>query len=157
MPKLTSQKYLLPYVFSNCISCLKHSLAYFGVCTQIWNLLNIVVTETWNDLKPPTTIYNHLQPPWKHLQPLANNLKPSKTRYKCHEMSEIRRDSNMSRTWNTRIEQNIHFPLKSYSPWSLVSSTIGLSHEMKCEIMLSILKDLKNFTKWTIKSQKIIK
>ena len=69
-------------------------------------------------------------------------------------MSEIRRDDNMSRTWNTRIEQNIHFPLKSYSPWSLVSSTIGLSHEMKCEIMLSILKDLKNFTKWTIKSQK---
>ena len=34
-------------------------------------------------------------------------------------MSEIRRDDNMSRTWNTRLEQNIHFPLKSYSPWSL--------------------------------------
>ena len=29
----------------------------------------------------------------------------------------------MSRTWNTRIEQNIHFPPKSYSPWSLVSSS----------------------------------
>ena len=39
-----------------------------------------VVTKTWNDLKPPKTIYNHLQPPQKHLQPLANNLKPSKTR-----------------------------------------------------------------------------
>ena len=62
-------------------------------------------------------------------------------------MSEIRRDDNMSRTRNTRIEQNIHFPLKSYSPWSLVSSTNGLSYEMKCEIMLRILKDLKNFTK----------
>ena len=59
-----------------------------------------VVTKTWNDLKPPktiynhlklptttsknsTTTYNHLQPPQKHLQPLANNLKPSKTGYKC--------------------------------------------------------------------------
>ena len=46
----------------------------------------LVVTKTWNDLKPPKTIYNHLQPPQKiqhppqkHLQPLANNLKPSKT------------------------------------------------------------------------------
>ena len=26
----------------------------------------------------------------------------------------------MSRTWNTRIEQNIHLPPKSYSPWSPV-------------------------------------
>ena len=59
-----------------------------------------VVTKAWNDLKPPktiynhlkpptttsknsTTAYNHLQPPQKYLQPLANNLKPSKTRYKC--------------------------------------------------------------------------
>ena len=33
-------------------------------------------------------------------------------------MSQIRRDDNMSLTWNTRIEQNIHFPPKSYSPWS---------------------------------------
>ena len=49
-----------------------------------------VVTKTWNDLKPPKTIYNHLKPPtttsknstttYNHLQPLANNLKPSKTR-----------------------------------------------------------------------------
>ena len=55
---------------------------------------NAVVTKTWNDLKPPKTIYNHLkpptttsknsttsynhpQPPQNHLQPLANNLKPS--------------------------------------------------------------------------------
>ena len=36
---------------------------------------------------------------------------------------------------DTRIEQNNHLPLKSYSPWSLVSSTMRLSHEMKCEIM----------------------
>ena len=43
----------------------------------------IVVIKTWYDLKPPKTIYNHLQPPQKHLQQLANNLKPSKTRYKC--------------------------------------------------------------------------
>ena len=35
-------------------------------------------------------------------------------------MSQIRRDDNMSRTWDTRIEQNIHLPLKSYSPWSPV-------------------------------------
>ena len=45
--------------------------------------LERVVTKTWNDLKPAKTTYNHLQPPQKHLQPLANNLKPSKTRYKC--------------------------------------------------------------------------
>ena len=52
-----------------------------------------VVTKTWNDLKPPKTIHNHLkkfnnqlQPSTttsKNLQTLANNLKPSKTRYKC--------------------------------------------------------------------------
>ena len=53
----------------------------------------------------------------------------------------------MSRTWNTRIEQNIHFPTLTLPSPLIVSSTIGLSHEMKCEIMLSILKDLKNFTK----------
>ena len=28
-----------------------------------------VVTKTWNDLKPPKTIYNHLQPPQKIQQP----------------------------------------------------------------------------------------
>ena len=32
----------------------------------------------------------------------------------------------MLRTLNTRIKQNIHLPLKSYSPWSHVSSTMGL-------------------------------
>ena len=69
-----------------------------------------VSTKTWNDLKPPKTAYNHLQPPTttynhlqpsttiynhlknfnnhlqlpqKHLQPLANCLKPSETRHKC--------------------------------------------------------------------------
>ena len=42
---------------------------------------HMVSTETWDDLKPPTTIYNHLknfnkhlQPPQKHLLPLANYL-----------------------------------------------------------------------------------
>ena len=33
----------------------------------------------------------------------------------------------MSRTWNTRIEQNLHLPLKACSPWSLVQSTISRS------------------------------
>ena len=64
-----------------------------------------VVTKTWNDLKPPktiynhlkpptttsknsTTTYNHLQPPQKHLQRLANNLKQSKSRYKCLKKGE---------------------------------------------------------------------
>ena len=39
-----------------------------------------VVTKTWNDLKPPTTTYNHLkkfnnhlQKPQKHQQPLATD------------------------------------------------------------------------------------
>ena len=50
----------------------------------------LAITKTWNDLKPPKTTYNHLenfnnhlQPPKKHLQLLANCLKPSKTRHKC--------------------------------------------------------------------------
>ena len=62
----------------------------------------------------------------------------------------------MSRTWNTRIEQNIHLPPKSYSPWSLLSSTFGLSHEMKCEIMLIILKDLKGHLVQKHKPQEMI-
>ena len=41
-------------------------------------------------------------------------------------MSTTRQDDNMSRTRNTRIEQNIPFPLKSYSAWSHVSSNMGL-------------------------------
>ena len=35
-------------------------------------------TKTWNDLKPPKTIYNHLQPPQKIKQPpttIYNHLK----------------------------------------------------------------------------------
>ena len=64
---------------------------------------HMVSTKTWDDLKPPKTIHNHLQPPQKfqqpptttynhlknfnnhlqppqkHLQPLANYLKPSET------------------------------------------------------------------------------
>ena len=41
---------------------------------DFWN----VVTKTWNDLKPPKTIYNHLQPPQKIQQPpttIHNHLK----------------------------------------------------------------------------------
>ncbi|RMX47317.1 hypothetical protein pdam_00012659 [Pocillopora damicornis] len=48
-------------------------------------------TKTWNDPKPPKTTYNlhlknfnnDLQPPQKHLQPLENYLKLSKTKHKC--------------------------------------------------------------------------
>ena len=64
-----------------------------------------IVTKTWNDLKSPKTIYNHLQPPQKHQQPLANNLKPSKTRHKCLKQGEMRtchiheiRESNKTST-----------------------------------------------------------
>ena len=39
-----------------------------------------VSTKTWNDLQPPQTFQ---QPPQKYIQPLANNLKLSKTRHKC--------------------------------------------------------------------------
>ena len=42
----------------------------------------------------------------------------------------------MSRTLNTRIEQNIHLPPKSYSPWSLVSSTIGLTQNFHRTVLL---------------------
>ena len=74
--------------------------AYAWSVLEVWIDSRAVVTKTWHDLKPPktiynhlkpptttsknsTTTYNHLQPPQKHLQPLVNNLKPSKTRYKC--------------------------------------------------------------------------
>ena len=30
--------------------------------------IGIVVTKTWNDLKPPKTIYNHLKNIYNHLQ-----------------------------------------------------------------------------------------
>ena len=32
----------------------------------------------------------------------------------------------MSRTWNTRIEQDVHLPLESYSPWSPCIINYGL-------------------------------
>ena len=41
-----------------------------------------VVTKTWNDLKPPKTIYNHLKPPTttsKNSTTIYNHLKPSIT------------------------------------------------------------------------------
>ena len=34
-----------------------------------------VATKTWNDLKPPKTIYNHLQPPQKIQQPSTTTSK----------------------------------------------------------------------------------
>ena len=38
-----------------------------------------VVTKTWNDLKPPKTIYNHLKKFNNHLQPSTTTRKQSKT------------------------------------------------------------------------------
>ena len=38
-----------------------------------------VVTKTWNDLKPPKTIYDHLQPPQKIQQPSTTTSKTSTT------------------------------------------------------------------------------
>ena len=57
-------------------------------CMQV-NLQNsnsmfaTVVTKAWNDLKPPKTTSKNSTTTYNHLQLLANNLKPSKTRYKC--------------------------------------------------------------------------
>ena len=57
----------------------------------------------------------------------------------------------MSRTWNTRIEQNLH--ATSHWIFTLPDPMYNQpSHEMKCESMpiivfiTSIVKDLKNFT-----------
>ena len=72
-----------------------------------------VVTKTWNDLKPPKTIYNRLQPPQKIQQPSTTTSKTS-----------------------TTIEQNVYFSPKSYSPWSLVSSTIGLTQNFHRTVLL---------------------
>ena len=41
-----------------------------------------VVTKTWNDLKPPKTIYNHLQPPQKIQQLPTTTSKTSTTTHK---------------------------------------------------------------------------
>ena len=61
----------------------------------------------------------------------------------------------MTRTWNTRIEQNLHLPWNLTLPGPLYNQP---SHEMKCEIFYipSVAEDLKSFTKWSIKLQKII-
>ena len=48
-------------------------------------------TKTWNDLKPPKTIYKHLQPPQKYQQPtqkyphdqLTKNRITSQTTHRC--------------------------------------------------------------------------
>ena len=94
---------------------------------------------TYNHLKPSTTIYNHLQPPtttsknstttYNHLQPPPKIQQPptttSKTSTTTRKQSKTIQNPttcHVHRTWNTRIEQNIHLPLKSYSPWSHVSS-----------------------------------
>ena len=47
-----------------------------NVCLR--RLKSFVVTKTWNDLKPPKTIYNHLKPPTttsKNLTTTYNHLK----------------------------------------------------------------------------------
>ena len=38
-----------------------------------------VVTKTWNDLKPPKTIYNHLKKFNNHLQPSTTTSETSTT------------------------------------------------------------------------------
>ena len=48
------------------------------IVTSHFSNWTFVVTKTWNDLKPPKTIYNHLQPPQKIQQPpttIYNHLK----------------------------------------------------------------------------------
>ena len=46
----------------------------------------------------------------------------------------------MSRTWNTRIEQNIHLPLKSYSPWSLGPPLDSTDYTVDRNIRISLDK-----------------
>ena len=82
--KVTQSVILLVYI---CKQQVKRNHPWPCVKDQ---LRECVSTRTWNDLKPPTTTYNHLQPPQKfqqppqkHQQPLANYLKPSETRHKC--------------------------------------------------------------------------
>ena len=61
-------------------------------------------------------------------------------------MSKIRRNNNISCTWNTRIEQNLHLPLKSYSPWSLVQSTISCQMKYKSMLIIFYIPSVaKNF------------
>ena len=88
----------------------------------IRGLVFSVVTETWSDLQPHKTTYNHLQPSQKIQQPPQKHLlnhsqtieyilnKP----YKCLKQASWQYVKYLKR----RIEQNLHLSLESYSPWS---------------------------------------
>ena len=97
-----------------------------------------VVTEGRNDLQPPTTTQshlkkfnNHLQPPQKHLQPPTSiseyNLK--------QQTSEMTICSS-----NSRSEENLNFPLQSYSPRSpcIINYCLKSRNEM-CDHSIYIL------------------
>ena len=60
---------------------------------------------TYNHLKPPTTIYNHLEKFNNHLQPPQKHL-------------PIFQYANISRKWNSRSEHNLNLHLESYFPRS---------------------------------------
>ena len=82
----------LPFLICCCVVCNSSSLPLFFtliflvflpclhcVCVRVCVVCN-VVTKTWNDLKPPKTIYNHLQPPQKIQQPPTTSKTSTTTR-----------------------------------------------------------------------------
>ena len=44
-------------------------------------------TKTWNDLKPPKTTYNHLQPPQKFQQRPIIGYRPNYKKYNWHALA----------------------------------------------------------------------
>ena len=71
--KVTQSVILLVYI---CKQQVKRNHPWPCVKDQ---LRECVSTRTWNDLKPPTTTYNHLQPPQKFQQPPQKFQQPPTT------------------------------------------------------------------------------
>ena len=64
-----------------------------GLCAWfIYGKIELVVTKTWNDLKPPKTTYNHLKPSkttYNHLKKFNNHLQqPQKKLKKINNHSQ---------------------------------------------------------------------
>ena len=114
-----------------------------------------VVTKRRNDLKPPKTTYNHLQPStttsknstttYNHLKNIYNHQQTIEYHLKRVINVWNKRDDNMSRKWNSRSVQHFNLPLESYSPWSPCTTNYGLKlrNEM-CDHSIYILYSLSS-------------
>ena len=101
----------------------------------IWHQ-TIAVTKTWNDLKPPKTIYNHLKPPQKIQQPPTTTSKTSTTN--CKQTKTIENKARRGHGTYMEYENQMKHPPLPKILLSLVPCIInrGLSHETSISIIL---------------------